>query len=242
MPNRQPNPPFDRVAFDCDSTLSRIEGIDELGREHRAAVEALTQKAMSGALPLTEVYGKRLATIQPLRNEVATVGRLYIENAVPGARELIAALRSLGKEVLILSGGLRMPVVTFAQWLGLRDEHVHAVQVSFDGDGRYTTYDTKSPLVRNDGKREIMAGLPEGKRTAFVGDGITDAETRTAVDSFICFRGVARRPEVAEHADAVVDTPSLAGLLPVLFTAQELDRLGRDPRHRDLVRRASLEA
>ena len=29
---------FRTVLFDCDSTLADVEGIDELGREHRAAV------------------------------------------------------------------------------------------------------------------------------------------------------------------------------------------------------------
>jgi len=43
---------FDLIFFDCDSTLSAIEGIDELakfkGKEQRVGV--LTQKAMDGDL------------------------------------------------------------------------------------------------------------------------------------------------------------------------------------------------
>ena len=53
---------FDIVCFDCDSTLSRVEGIDALAR--RAGVEAdvapLTDAAMVGDLRLDEVFGKRL--------------------------------------------------------------------------------------------------------------------------------------------------------------------------------------
>jgi hypothetical protein len=68
-----------------------------------------------------------------------------------------------------------------------------------------------------------------------VGDGITDAETLGAADVFICFAGVVHRPEVAARASAVVTTPGLGGILPLVCTADELDRLRRDSRWRTLV-------
>ena len=56
---------YDLIFFDCDSTLSTIEGIDELarfkGKEWRVSV--LTQKAMDGELDLGDVYGKRLKSV-----------------------------------------------------------------------------------------------------------------------------------------------------------------------------------
>jgi len=239
--------PYERIAFDCDSTLSRIEGIEELarmdaaGRALNGAGEArarelreLTDAAMSGRVPLQEVYGKRLQLVSPRRNDVATLGRRYIEQAVPGAKETLSALRYLGKDLIIVSGGLRLAVVAFGQWLGIKDSHVHAVAAWFSDNGVLTHIDSRSPLVRSGGKREVVAGLPK-LRTAFVGDGMTDAETAGAVDAFICYAGVVRRPEVAALAAAVVETPSLAGVLPVLCTAEELDRLRRDSRYRALV-------
>ena len=58
---------YDLVFFDCDSTLSAIEGIDELarlkGKEGRVGL--LTNKAMDGELDLADVYGKRLKAIKP---------------------------------------------------------------------------------------------------------------------------------------------------------------------------------
>ena len=233
-----PEQPFQRVIFDCDSTLSRIEGVDELSAAHRDEIARLTAEAMSGRVPLEEVYGRRLELIRPLRNDVATVGRLYIENAVPHAREVVQALKSLGKEVRVVSGGLRLAVVTFAGWLGLRDEQVHAVKVYFDTDNRHKAFDAASPLVRSGGKRAVVEGLPS-LRTAFVGDGITDAEVRGAADCFVCFGGVVLRPEVAATADAVVRSESLAGVLPVLCTADELAKLRRDPRLERLMAAAA---
>jgi phosphoserine phosphatase len=193
---------------------------------------------MTGRVPLEEVYGQRLEIIAPLRNQVATIGRLYIESTVPQARDVFAALLSLGKDLHVVSGGLRLAVFTFAAWLGLRrDEQVHAVKVWFDNDNRYRGYDRDDPLTRSGGKREVLESLPPA-RTAFVGDGITDAETKGAADVFICFAGVVHREEVAALADVTVETESLAGLLPVLCTAKEIDTLRRDPRYEPLLARA----
>jgi len=228
-------PPFERIVFDCDSTLARIEGIEELSGAHREQIAELTAQAMDGRIPLQDVYARRLELVRPSRNAVATIGRRYIETAVPQAQQTLVALRSLGKELLIVSGGLRMAVVTFAGWLGLSDQHVHAVKIWFDGDDRFVDFERGHPLARSGGKREVLAALPP-RRTAFVGDGMTDAEAADVVDCFVCFGGVVARPAVAARAHVVVNEPSLAALLPVLCTPAELDRLRRDPRHVALLR------
>ncbi len=231
-------PPFERIVFDCDSTLSRIEGIEELaGRrppDVAAQIAALTAQAMDGSVPLEEVYGRRLQLIAPRRNDVATIGRRYIETAMPQAREVIAALKGLGKELRVVSGGLRLAVVTFAGWLGIEDDRVHAVQTWFDGDGRISSFDRDNPLTRRGGKRDVLAALPR-RRTAFVGEGMTDAEARDVVDCFVCYTGVVRRPAVAELAHAEVGGANFANLLPALCSPDELARLMRDPRHGRLL-------
>lgn len=231
------SPPFERIVFDCDSTLSSIEGIDELSAhdaELRRSIEDLTTAAMTGKLPLDEVYGERLTLINPKQLDVMRVSSRYVQEAVPGGRELVSGLRSLGKEVLIVSGGLRLAVASFAAWLGVGDSQVHAVKVFFDADNRYHDFDRQSVLARNGGKSAVLRSLPPA-RTVFVGDGITDAEARDAVDCFICFGGVTLREEVAAQADAVVTEAQLAALLPLLCDTDELDRLSRDPRHSELL-------
>lgn len=228
------SPPFERIVFDCDSTLSGIEGIEELAGEHKAQIAELTEQAMSGKLPLEEVYARRLGIVRPLRTAVATLGRRYIESAVPQAQQTMAALKMLGKELRIVSGGLRMPVATFAGWLGIDDAHVHAVQIWFGSDHRVNRFDRESPLARSGGKREVMASLPK-KRTVIVGDGMTDAEAAEVADCFVCFTSVVARPEVMARAHVVVAGPSAADLLPVLCTPDELAKLSRDPRHGKLV-------
>jgi phosphoserine phosphatase len=90
-------PSFDLIFFDCDSTLSAIEGIDELarfkGKELRVGV--LTEKAMNGDLDLSEVYGKRLQAIRPTRGQLKAIEERYWETIVPDAEAVIAALHYL---------------------------------------------------------------------------------------------------------------------------------------------------
>ncbi len=231
-------PPFDRVVFDCDSTLSCVEGIEELAGtdELRQGIEDLTNQAMNGEIPLDAVYGKRLELLSPRQIDVIKVGQRYIDTAVAGARDVVSALHGLDKEVRIVSGGLSLPVGAFGRWLGIKDQLVTAVQVYFDHHGRYRDYDRKSPLARNGGKQEVLAAMPE-KHTVFIGDGITDAEAKDAVSAFVCFGGVALREDVAAQADAVVDASDLAALLPVILSEEELDYLNRSPRHAPLMQR-----
>lgn len=227
-------PPYERIVFDCDSTLTAVEGVDELPHGSREEVARLTRDAMEGKVPLERVYARRLALIRPSHDDVARVGSRYIERAVPDARAVLGALRSLGKELRIISGGLHFAVASFGRWLGVTDAGVDAVRVSFDSSGRFAGYDEHSPLTRTDGKRDVLAALPP-KKTALVGDGMTDARAKDVVDTFVCFTGVVRREEVVAAADVVVDGPSFSSLLRVLCTPDEIDRLRRDPRHASIV-------
>jgi phosphoserine phosphatase len=225
---------FRAVYFDCDSTLSAIEGVDELldGVDPvlRAEIRQLTEQAMDGTRPLAEVYEQRLCLLAPRRAQLDRVGELYVERMVPHAREVVRALQSLGKHVGIVSGGLLVPVLHLAGHLGIAPANVHAVPLSFTADGRYVDFDRSSPLWRNGGKIVVLAALPpEHRPVAFVGDGITDLETKDHVDRFVGFGGVAARPVVRAGAEHFVTTPSLAGVLPFVLTAAEQERLRRDP-------------
>lgn len=208
-------PRFSTVVFDCDSTLSAIEGIDELAGPHRAEIAELTDAAMRGELPLEEVYGRRLALVRPSRDRLAALGALYVERLVPDARETVAALQAEGIAVRIVSGGLRPAVLAVSRALGVPDEHVAAVDVHFDRDGGYAGWDDASPLGRTMGKRTQLEvwGSTLAPPVMIVGDGITDLEARPAADAFIAFAGVIARDVVTASADAIIHERSLAPVL-----------------------------
>ncbi len=226
-------PSFDLIFFDCDSTLSTIEGIDELarfkGKEQRVGV--LTEKAMNGDLDLSEVYGKRLQAIRPTRGQLKAIEEKYWETIVPDAQSVIAALQFLGKQVFIISGGLADPVRGFGNRLGIPPENVQAVELEYNElSGNWWQYHQPQtqhsktyldyqdgPLTVSSGKPAIIERLANGKhgRRLMVGDGASDLATRPVVDLFVGFGGVVAREKVLKGADVFIRHNSLAPVLPL---------------------------
>jgi phosphoserine phosphatase len=215
-------PRYATVIFDCDSTLSTIEGIEELAADQRAEVAALTDAAMRGALPLEEVYGRRLALGDPTRARVEALGQQYLETLVPDTRETIEALRGEGIEVRLISGGLLPAIRILGEALGIGADAIAAVDLEFDEAGRYLGYDAGSPLAYSGGKKIVIERwLPALRRPILlVGDGVTDLEARPVVDAFVAFAGVAERAPVVEMADLVVRTRSLAPVLAIALDGE----------------------
>jgi phosphoserine phosphatase len=224
---------FDLIFFDCDSTLSTIEGIDELaklkGKEWRVGV--LTQKAMDGELDLAEVYGKRLNAIRPTRGQLKAIEERYWETIVPDVQAVLDALRFLDKQVFIISGGLAEPVRGFGKRLGVAPEHIRAVELEYNelaGEWwryyepstqhrqTYLAYD-EGPLTVTSGKPQIireLAGDKHGRRL-MVGDGSSDLATRDVVDLFVGFGGVVARDKVKRESEAFIHSESLSPILPL---------------------------
>jgi phosphoserine phosphatase len=211
---------FAAVGFDCDSTLTTLEGIDELAARAGLAAEIapLTTAAMDGTLTIEEVYGRRLDLIRPDQAAIAWLGRRYRETLVAGAAETVAALLAAGISVHIVSGGLLQPVMEVAVALGIPAAHVHAVAVHFDAAGRYAGFDTSSPLTRADGKATVCRGIAARYgATALVGDGVTDLRARDGGATVIGFGGVVARPAVVAGADVFIAGPDLRDTLALLL-------------------------
>ena len=224
---------FDLIFFDCDSTLSAIEGVDELAalKGKGGRVGLLTQKAMDGHLQLEHVYGKRLRAIRPTRGQLASVAQMYWDRRIADAAEVVAALHLLTKQVYIISGGLAAPVRDFGRRLGVAEQRIRAVELEFNelsGDWwkyyapeasqeqAYLDYNN-GPLTASSGKAQIireLAGETWGRRM-MIGDGMSDAAAKTAVDLFVGFGGVARRTRVEAAADVFLYPPRLAPILPL---------------------------
>lgn len=208
------------IAFDCDSTLSRLEGIDELavrvGRAHE--IVPLTQAAMDGRMTLEEVYARRMEILRPSRQDVDWLGGRYAETIVEGALQAIARLSASGAAVYVVSGGLREPVVHLAGKLGVPEDRVHAVAVYHDEEGHYAGFETASPLTRSNGKAQIAAHLVARHGSlVLVGDGVTDLAAREGGAKIIGFGGVARRQAVVAGADHFIDGPSLSAVADYLL-------------------------
>jgi phosphoserine phosphatase len=217
------------VIFDCDSTLSGIEGVDELGRLRGdavfAAAERMTRDAMDGGVPLEQVFAKRLELIRPTTSEMDAVGRLYLRHLEPSAEATVRELRALGWELAIVSGGFSRAIAPLAELLGI--QRVEAVGVRFDAHGNYLDFDRDAPTTRGGGKNQVVrilrAGLQPGSPIVLVGDGASDLETRPDVNLFIGFGGFVDRPKVRSGAEVFVTALSA---VPALLRA----RFGTPPR------------
>lgn len=209
---------FDIICFDCDSTLSKIEGIDELARRVGLGEELakLTNAAMNGEVALEEIYSKRLELIKPNRAAIDWVAQLYIDELVEGTQEVFATLAKHQKNVHIISGGLLPAILPLANLLGISAENVHAVDVYFAENGDYAGYEINSPLARNGGKAEVVKSL-QGKNLIMVGDGKTDLEAKQAGAKVIGFGGVVNRQLVRENADFFVENSNLTAVLSYMF-------------------------
>lgn len=226
-------PSYDLIFFDCDSTLSTIEGIDELarlkGKEGRVGL--LTNKAMDGELDLSEVYGKRLRAIRPTRAQLKAVEERYWETVVEDAIDVIAALHFLGKHVFIISGGLIDAVKGFGRRLGVESSRIRAVELEYNElSGEWWRYHepqaqqtqtyldyNAGPLTVSTGKTKIireLAGDIPGRRM-MIGDGSSDLATKELVDLFVGYGGVVTRTTVETGSDVFIRSTSLAAILPI---------------------------
>jgi phosphoserine phosphatase len=235
---------FRLIFFDCDSTLTSIEGIDELARlkgqyDH---IADLTRRAMDGEIKLEEVFAARLELLRPTRADLRRIAQAYRATLVPHARDTIAALRFSGCEVYIVSGGLLPAVQEFARALGLPGRNVRAVPIQFDQlSGQWWRYDLDryggnpderylglpaTPLIETQGKRQIIAELSGAQlRTMLVGDGVTDLEARDAVKLFVGFGGAVKRDRVAAEADIFISANSLAPIVPLALSREDAARV-----------------
>ena len=224
-------PVYRHVIFDCDSTLTGIEGIDELANhpDSQQQVADLTRSAMDGKVNLETVYGERLEILQPTRGAVRALRSRYRKHVVEDAAALIQALQVLGHEVYIVRGGLFDAVREFGLHLGVAPEHIRAVEVEYDtlsgnwwqGQGPWREAYLAvqhSVLTESDGKARVIRELLQNQtgRSLLVGDGVSDLLASREVDLFAGFGGVICRDRVASESKVFIQSQSIA---PVLLLA-----------------------
>ncbi len=217
----------DTVIFDCDSTLSTLEGIDELANRFGVydQLAPLTQAAMDGELKLDEVYQRRMQLITPGLHDIEWLGERYVETQVSGAQQTVEALKKSGKNIHIVSGGIRQAVIKLADALTIDRTNVHAVDIYFDESGAYTGFDESSPLSMSGGKKTVcrmIAGI--NGHAVIIGDGITDMEAKQERVAVIGFGGVVNRPRVKQSVSDYIEEPSLLPVLKRLLSETELKR------------------
>lgn len=206
------------IYFDFDSTLVRVETLDELARVRGVfdEVKRMTDAAMNGEAKLEEVLPRKMDLIAPSVKMIETFCDEHLEEGlfVPGTQELVERLRQDGWVIRILTANFHQVIDPFAQRLGIDRGAVLANDLKFYGDGLYAGIDPASRLLTSSGKGVVLG--EERSRdawTVFVGDSVSDLSCKGVADRMIGFGGIVSRPRVKREADAFVEGPSLLGVL-----------------------------
>lgn len=226
--NWQLQTPITTVVFDCDGTLSTIEGIDELARLNGVGkeVEQLTSAAMGKTGLTPALYKQRLELIKPSYQQVIGIAETYANHCVPDIKKVLAILQKLNKRICILSAGINHAVSGFGNLLDVPSENIFAVDVLFTPEGKYMDFDHSSPLIHNTGKRQLMENMHLTRsQTVYVGDGLNDLAVYDLVERFIGYGGTFYRENIARHCEYYITKPTATPLLPLILTADEAKQL-----------------
>lgn len=227
-PTWQLSSPIDAVIFDCDGTLSQLEGIDEVARKNGVyeEVSCLTAEAMTRSGMSIELYSKRLALVKPSQQQTIDVGHEYYEKCNPDICAVINLLQQQQKTVFIVSGGLLPSVKILGNYLNIPEQNIYAVDLHFDSAGNYLDFDRQSPLVTHTGKHDVVSAIKKSfPRLAYVGDGLNDFAAYQLVKRFIGYGGAFYRQSIAAMCEYYIKSPNMASIVPLLLTEEEAAQL-----------------
>ncbi len=189
---------------DMDSTIIGQECLDELAdfAGLKAEVAAITERAMRGELDFEGALTTRVAMLKGLAIETLT--RCYEERITlnPGARTLVATMRSHGAQTLLVSGGFTFFTARVASAAGFQS---HQGNTLVD-DGAHLTGEVGTPILGRGAKRDALdhaaarAGLAPADALA-IGDGANDLAMIQAAGLGLAYYA---KPVVAGEAHAAI--------------------------------------
>jgi phosphoserine phosphatase len=225
--------PIDAVVFDCDGTLSELEGINELAQKNAVLDEVanLTDVAMSETGITNDIYQQRISLTKPTKQQVLQLGQDYFFKRSLDLMAVLEVYQKLNKALFIVSAGVNPAVKIFAELIEIPVENVYAVDLFFDKQGNFKDYDRQSPLTDKHGKAKILAEIKKRfQRVAHIGDGMNDFEAGESSTRFIGYGGVYYREKLARQCDYYIQSASLLPMLPLTLCEDELELLTADQR------------
>lgn len=211
------------VVMDMDSTLIRIEVIDELARAHGVVdrVSAITERAMQGEMDYDESLRQRVALLEGL--DVAVLEQLSANLPLTeGAETLIKMLQRLGYRTAVISGGFSIAADALKERLGIDYAYSNVLEVA---NGRLTGR-VVGPIVNAQRKAELLQTIAEKERILLeqviaVGDGANDLLMLQRAGLGIAFRA---KPKLREAADTSISAAGLDAILYLLgISAREVE-------------------
>jgi len=200
------------AVFDFDSTLMDGETIDFLANELGIGekVAHITEEAMSGRLDFFESLTTRVALLKGLEYQKA-VDICKNLPLMPGAKELIPALKEKGYKVVCFSGGFRIGTGPAKEILGLDADFSNVLH---EKDGILTGLvggDMMFSHSKGDMIQRIQAILGVSKEDTLVcGDGANDLSMFAHAGTRIAF---CARDVLKKEANIIIDEKDLTKIL-----------------------------
>ena len=214
------------VVMDMDSTLIRIEVIDELARAYGVGeqVSRITERAMHGEMDYDESLRQRVALLKGLDARVLheLAARLPLTE---GAETLIRVLKRLGYRTAIISGGFSVAAEALKARLGIDYAHSNLLE---EADGKLTGR-TLGAIVNARRKAELLEDIARAEgilldQVIAVGDGANDLLMLERAGLGIAFRA---KPKLRQAADTSISAGGLDTILYFLgLTAREVREVG----------------
>ena len=201
------------VVLDMDSTLIRIEVIDELARAAGvgAEVSRITERAMQGEMDYDESLRQRVGLLAGL--DVAVLDQLAPNLPLTdGAETLVRVLKRLGYKIAVISGGFSRAAEALKRRLGVDYAYSNNLEVQ----GGKLTGRVVGPIVNAQRKAELLETIAQAEgvlldQVIAVGDGANDALMLERAGLGIAFHA---KPKLREAADTSI---SAAGLDAILY-------------------------
>jgi phosphoserine phosphatase len=223
---------FKRLAvFDMDSTLIQQEVIDEIARKLGVEdkVAAITARAMNGDLDFTASLRERVAL---LRGTPITIFEelKQVITLTPGASDLVKALKKLGYQTAVLSGGFKPLTPWLAQLLHLDYAYANTLVVS--DDGQSLSGEVTGDIIHSEKKRDLVLEIAKTNgfcldQVLVIGDGANDLPMMSVAGLGIAFNA---KPRVQLAAPVHLNSSSLLDVLYLLgFSETERKELLSEP-------------
>jgi len=215
------------VVMDMDSTLIRIEVIDELARHAGVGAEVgkITERAMRGEMNYDESLRMRVELLKGL--DIGVLHAIAAELPLnDGAETLIRVLKRLGYRIAIISGGFSVAADALKRRLDVHYAYSNTLEVV----GGKLTGRVLGSIVNAERKAELLETIAQAEgvlldQVIAVGDGANDLLMLERAGLGIAFHA---KPKLREAADTAITGAGLDAILYLLgITGRELRELER---------------
>lgn len=212
---------FKLIAFDMDSTLINIECVDEIADAvgRKAQVAAITEATMRGEVAdFKESLRQRVALLEGVT--LAQMEQIYHKRLQlnPGAAELVAACKSAGLKVLLVSGGFTHFTDRICARLGIDDNRANVLEVANGVLTGRLVHQPWGDICDGAEKRTMLLQMCDRlginlKETIAMGDGANDLPMMSVAGVSVAFHA---KPAVRQFANVSIESGGLDRLLEVL--------------------------